>query len=163
VVDSVCIYRAPMRARDVDVPAGAGAEYGLASGVVGIGPGRGEKAKRALERFATAQAGVFVWTRDRAGDYHLGRIAGAVREDRSPAARAVGIVHVRDTTWLARAFQSADVPPAVAQTFARGGRNFQCTHDREAERMTAEIWLDEWHGPARPMDQAVGSEGRGPT
>lgn len=88
VSDNVCIYRAPMRARDLDVPAGAGAEYGLSSGVVGI-------------------------------------------------------VHVRDTTWLPRAFREHEVPPAVAQTFARGGRNFQRTHDHDAERMTAEIWRRE--------------------
>jgi hypothetical protein len=135
------IYRAPMRARDLDLPAGTGAEYGLARGVVGIGSGRGEKAARALHRFATLPSGVFVWTRDRAGDYHLGRIAGPVREDRSQAAIAVGIAYVRDTTWLARAFKEAEVPSAVAQTFARGGRNFQRTHDSQAERMTAEIWL----------------------
>lgn len=91
VADSVCIYGAPMRARDMDLPAGTGAEYGLARGVVGIGSDRGEKAARALHRFARVPRGAFVWTRDRAGDYHLGRIAGAVREDRSPAARAVGI------------------------------------------------------------------------
>jgi hypothetical protein len=138
--DSICIYRAPMRARDLDVPAGAGAEYGLSSGVVGIGPGRGEKAAQALHRFATIPPGVFVWTRDRAGNYHLGRIAGSVREDRSPAALAVGMVHVRDTTWLSRAFREQAVPAAVAQTFARGGRNFQRTHDVEAERITDEIW-----------------------
>jgi hypothetical protein len=143
VADNLRIYRAPMRARDLDVPAGAGAEYGLSSGVVGIGPGRGEKAARLLHRFATAPSGVFVWTRDRAGNYRLGRIAGAVRDDRSPAARAVGIVHVRDTTWLPHGFRELEVPPAVAQTFARGGRNFQRTHDHDAERMTAQIWRRE--------------------
>jgi hypothetical protein len=142
VADTVAIYRAPMRARDLDVPAGTGAEYGLASGVVGIGRGRGEKAARALDRFATVPSGGFVWTRDHAGDYHLGRIAGDLREDRSPAALAVGIEYVRDTKWLPRAFGEAEVPPAVAKTFARGGRNFQRTHDPEAERMTAEIWRD---------------------
>ncbi|HJS95127.1 MAG TPA: hypothetical protein VJ741_12760, partial [Solirubrobacteraceae bacterium] len=132
VAEDACIYRAPMRARNLDVPAGAGAEYGLASGVVGIGPGRGEKAARLLHRFATVPTGGFVWTRDRPGNYHLGRIAGAVREDGSPAARAVGIVHVREANWLPRAFSEDEVPPAVAQTFARGGRNFQRTHDSEA-------------------------------
>jgi hypothetical protein len=95
---------------------------------------------RMLHRFATVPVGVFVWTRDRGGRYRLGRIVGALREDRSPAARAVGIVHVRDTTWLPRALQEHEVPCAVAQTFARGGRNFQRTHDDEAERITAEIW-----------------------
>lgn len=140
--DTVRIYRAPMRARDLDVPAGAGAEYGLAHGLVGIGSGRGEKAARALHRFAEVPSGAFVWTRDRAGRYHLGRIAGAVREDGSPAARAVGIMNVRDADWLGRAFDETEVPPAVARTFARGGRNFQRTHDSEAERMTSRIWLD---------------------
>ncbi len=84
--------------------------------------------------------GAFVWTRDRDGAYHLGRIVGELREDRSAAARAVGIVHVRDTEWLDRTFQEAEVPAAVARTFARGGRNLQRTHDEEAERVTAAIW-----------------------
>jgi hypothetical protein len=154
----MCIYRAPMRARDLDVPAGAGAEYGLASGVVGIGPGRGEKAARMLHRFALVAMGAFVWTRDRTGAYHLGRITGAVREERSPAALEVGIVHVRDTSWLPRALQEAEVPPAVARTFARGGRNFQRTHDGEAERITAAIWLREHGEPAWSTDQAAGSD-----
>lgn len=137
------IYRAPMRARDVEAAAGAGAEYGLRSGVVGIGPGRGEKAARMLHRFADVREGAFVWTRDCAGGYHLGRITGSLREDRSAAARAVGIIYVRDTTWLDRGLAEPDVPPAVARTFARGGRNFQRTHDGAAERMTADIWLRE--------------------
>jgi hypothetical protein len=147
VAETVCIYRAPMRARDLELPAGAGAEYGLARGLVGIGPGRGDRAERAVHRFATLPSGVFVWTRDRAGRYHLGRIVGDVREDRSPDARAVGIVYVRDTTWLARAFEEPEVPAGVAYTFARGGRNFQRTHGREAERMTAEIWREQERGP----------------
>lgn len=163
VAETVCIYRAPMRARDLDLPPGAGAEYGLASGVVGIGSGRGAKATRMLHRFATAPIGVFVWTRDRAGDYHLGRIAGVAREDRSPAALAVGIVHVRDTTWLARSFREAEVPPAVARTFARGGRSFQRTHDDGAERMTVEIWLRERGGRARSTGQPAGPAGGGPS
>jgi hypothetical protein len=129
-----------MRARDLGLPAGTGAEYGLAHALVGIGSGRGEKAARAVHRFATLPSGVFVWTRDRRGAYHLGRITGDMREDRSPAARAVGIVYVRETTWLTRAFEEADVPSAVAKTFARGGRNFQRTHDTDAERRTSEIW-----------------------
>lgn len=134
------VYRAPMRARDLDVPPGAGAEYGLERGLVGIGPGGGEKAARMIHRFAMLPEGVFVWTRDRAGGYRVGRIAGALSEDGSPEARAVGITHVRPTSWLPRAFTEADVPAAVARTFARGGRNFQRTHDDEAERLTAELW-----------------------
>jgi hypothetical protein len=56
-----------------------------------------------VHRFATVREGAFAWTRDRAGEYHLGRIAGGLRS----------------------------------------GRNFQRTHDAEAERQTAEIWLRE--------------------
>ena len=60
----------------------------------------------------------------------------------------MGITRVRDAEWLERTFDEMDVPVAVAQTFARGGRNFQRTHDEEAERQTAEIWRRE-RGPAR--------------
>ncbi len=129
-----------MRARDLDVPAGAGAEYGIAQGLVGISPGEGVRAGRMVHRFATVPDGSFVWTRDQAGGYHLGRIAGPMREDRSAGARAVGLRHVRPTRWLERVFQGHQVPHPVAATFARGGRNFQRTHDRDAERLTAELW-----------------------
>ena len=37
VPGTVCIYRALMRARDLEVPRGAGAEYGLAAGLVEVG------------------------------------------------------------------------------------------------------------------------------
>jgi hypothetical protein len=129
------IFRAPMRARERDdVPAGAGAEFGLRAGVVGIGPGRG------LERFAALPGGTFVWTRDTAGLFHLGRISGPLRRDDSGPARAVGIEHVRPAAWLDRPFGEPEVPPGVAATFARGGRNFQRTRDEAAERRTAELW-----------------------
>ena len=129
-----------MRARALEVPAGAGAEYCLRTGSVGIGAGVGDRDARRLHRFAMVQEGAFVWTRDRAGAYRLGRIAGDVRAVRSAQAARVGITHVRPARWLHRAFAEAEVPAAVAQTFARGGRNFQRTHDVEAERLTAELW-----------------------
>ena len=135
----MAIYRAPMRARDIDVPAGAGADYGLEHGLVGIGGGD-ERSARRLHRFATVPDGAFVWTRDSGGGYRLGRITGPVREDGSAHARAVGIRHVRPARWLPSAFDQDDVPTAVARTFARGGLNFQQTHDAAAERLTAEIW-----------------------
>ena len=137
---AIAIYRAPMRARDSDVPAGAGSEYGVAHGVVGIGPGGGDKAERMTHRFATLPDGVFVWTRDQSGGYHLGRIAGPMREERSADARAVGIKFVRPTEWLGRSFREEEVPVAVARTFARGGRNLQRTHDAQAEQQTAALW-----------------------
>jgi hypothetical protein len=129
-----------MRARDLDLPAGVGAEHAIRRGVVGIGPGRGEKAARMLHRFATLPDGVFVWTRERGGAYRLGRISGPMREDSSRSARAVGIVYVRPATWLRRAFAHGAVPGGVAATFARGGRNFQRIHDEQAERLTARFW-----------------------
>lgn len=140
MVDGAWVYRAPMRARDLDLPPGVGAEHGLRHGVVGIGPGRGDKPDRMLHRFATLPDGVFVWTRDCGGNYRLGRISGPMNEDRSPAARAVDIVYVRPTHWLQRLFTESDVPRGVAATFARGGRNFQRIHAKESERLTAELW-----------------------
>ena len=152
------IYRAPMRARDRDRPEGAGAAFGLEQGLVGTGdaldtaPGtideaiaaagatHGSKAARMLERFAELPVGAFVWTQGPDGDYRLGRVTGPWRYDDSPAARAVGIHHVRPVKWLDRPVGDREVPAAVAQTFARGGRNFQRTHDREAERETAALW-----------------------
>jgi hypothetical protein len=152
-----------MRARDRDVPAGAGAEHGLEHGLVGIGDAldsppatlnaavqaaaaeHGDKAGRMLERFAELPGGTFVWTQT-ADRYHLGRLAGPWRYDDSPAARAVGIHHVRDADWLDRPFGEDEVPAAVAATFARGGRNLQRINDSGAERRTAELW--EEHAPA---------------
>ena len=126
-----------MRPRDRESPPGAGAEFGLREGLVGIGGGD----ERRAQRFAGVPEGSFVWTRDRAGDYWLGRIAGPCRDDVNPA----GLAHVRPADWLPRPFGEDAVPPAVAATFARGGPNFQRTHDAGAERRTAELWRD--HSP----------------
>jgi hypothetical protein len=152
------IYRAPMRSRERDVPAGVGAEHGVANGLVGIGEGlaatpstldeavaaAGErydaKAARMLQRFAELPDGTSVWTRLTDGTYRLGRIAGPWRYDASTAARTVGIHHVRPTRWLDRPIGEHEAPAAVAATFARGGRNLQRTHDAGAERRTAELW-----------------------
>jgi hypothetical protein len=131
-----------MRARDVEVPAGAGAEYCVGRGWVGIGVGPGERDARRLHRFALVPEGAFVWTRDGGGAYRLGRISGDLRAVRSAQAARLGITHVRPARWLDQGFAEAEVPAAVARTFARGGRNFQRTHDAEAERLTAGLWRD---------------------
>jgi hypothetical protein len=154
-----------MRARERDVPAGAGADHGLENGIVGTGDAldpppatagdavaaatraHGDKAGRMLRRFAGLPDGAFVWTRASDGRYHLGRIGGPWRYDDSPAAREVGMHHVRPATWLERPFGEDEVPVAVAATFRRGGRNFQRTHGENAERRTAELW-DAHGGPA---------------
>ncbi len=152
------IYRAPMRARDRDLPPGAGADFGLAHGLVGTGDAlpvapatlaaavaaaeraHGAKAARMLERFAALPDGTFVWTRASDGMFHVGRIAGSWRYDDSPAAHAVGIHHVRPAHWKDRPLGPEEVPAAVAETFARGGRNLQRTHGASAERRTSELW-----------------------
>ena len=128
-----------MRARDRDVP---GAAFGLRHGLVGMGDGRGEKAERMVRRFGELPDGVFVWTRDEDGAYHLGRIEGPLSYDDSAEAREVGIHHVRPARWLDHPFGEHEVPAAVAETFARGGRNFQRTHSDAAERRTEELWRE---------------------
>jgi hypothetical protein len=137
---TVPIYRAPMRARNRDLPPGAGADYCLHRGLVGIGPGDDTRRDELVHRFATVEDGVFVWTRDGGGAYRLGRIDGPLREDSSSGAGAVGITHIRGAKWLADPVPEADVPDAVRRTFARGGRNFQRTRDAVAERLTGAIW-----------------------
>jgi hypothetical protein len=136
------IYRAPMRARDRDAPRFAGAEHGVESGLVGIGDAHGEKADRMLRRFAELPDGTLVWSRTGEARYALGCIDGPWRYDDSRAARAVGIRHVRPARWLPRAFGPDEVPVAVAETFARGGRNLQRIHSDLAERQSAALWAD---------------------
>jgi hypothetical protein len=136
------IFRAPMRARDLDLPPGAGADVGLAHDLVGIG----DVADRAVERFASLPDGTFVWTRSSDGLFHLGRIAGPCA-DGAEETLAVGLRHVRPARWLDRPLCEDEVPAAVAATFARGGRNLQRTHDDAAERLTAELWATA--GPPR--------------
>lgn len=151
------IYRAPMRARALEAPRDAGARFGLEHGLVGIGdpldpPPRsldeaiaaarashGEKAARMLSRFASLPEGTFVWT-STGGRFHLGRIRGAWHYDRSAAAAAVGIPHVRPVEWLDHPFAADEAPAAVPAAFARGGRNLQRIRNSAAERATFELW-----------------------
>ena len=147
-----------MRARDRDLAAGAGAARGVQRGLVGIGDAlatvpqdlddaitmaaaeHGEKAGRMLQRFAGLPIDTLVWTRGPDGAFHLGRISGSWRYDEESGAQEVGIHHVRPTRWLAQSFGAGSVPPAVAATFARGGRNLQRINDVPAEQQSAELW-----------------------
>jgi hypothetical protein len=130
-----------MRARDRDVAPGVGADYGLREGVVGIGEAGGVGPAR-LQRFAGAPDGAFVWTRDSDGGFHLGRMGGPCRRAEGSAA---GLEYLRPVEWIERPFGDHEVPAAVAQTFARGGLNFQRTHSDEAERESESLWR-EWSG-----------------
>lgn len=152
------IYRAPMRARSLDLPPYEGARFGVERGVVGIGEviepqpespeeaaatlarTHNEKAGRMLARFAALPEGTFVWTRTEEDIYRLGRIMGPWRYDNSAGALRVGIPHVRETRWVGRELHLGEIPATVPQTFDRGGRNFQRIHDEEAERGTASLW-----------------------
>lgn len=147
-----------MRARDRDAPEGAGAAFGVAHGLVGTGDElddppttideavaaaadrHGEKAGRMLRAFAALPDGTFVWTREAEGAYRLGRIAGPWRYDDSPAAREVGIHHVRPARWLPATFDDERTPAGVLHTYGRGGRNLQRTHDEDAEIATRALW-----------------------
>jgi hypothetical protein len=158
LVNGEPIYRAPMRARDRDLPAGAGAARGLQKGFVGIGDAlvkapdtlaeaieaasveHGEKAGRMLRGFARLSVGTLVWTQGPDGAFHLGRIHGPWRYDDGSGARDVGIHHTRATQWLDRPFGTDTAPPAVAAAFARGGRNLQRIKDERAEQQSVEFW-----------------------
>lgn len=137
----VHVYRAPMRSRSDIIPPYAGVERGLAHGLCGIGgrldavPGDlaealaltearyGDRAAARLRRWHDVPVGSTVWTRDEAGEFHVGTVTGSWTYDGSPEAELVDLVHVRSCTW--RAVPDDDVPEAVVETFARGGRNFQ--------------------------------------
>lgn len=139
------MMRAPMRARTVEAPRGAGADHGVERGLVAIGEPlarvpasldaaveatvaeHGAKAGRMLERFAALPEGTVVWTQDSGGVFHRGTIAGPWTYDASAEALLLGLVNVRAAAW-AEAFGPDDVPARVAATFARGGRNLQAIH-----------------------------------
>ncbi len=133
-------YRAPMWSRLDEVDRAAAVAWALEHDVCGVG-GRLEAPPRDLEdavnqvacawdgrvaarlrRFAEVEDGAHVWTRDAGGLFHEGVLRGAWSYDGSRAAYAVDLTHVRPCTW---SDTPVDPPPAVLETFARGGRNFQ--------------------------------------
>jgi hypothetical protein len=134
------VYRAPMRSRSDDFDAQAAVDRALRLGVVGFGEAAAsdERLERRVERFAEADDGAFVWTRDADGRYWLGRLDGPYRYDRD--GEDVDLVHVRPCRWLSRPLPESDVPPAVVATFGRGGRNFQQTHSPTVAGETGRIW-----------------------
>lgn len=128
-----------MRSRRDDVGHAAAVDRALSLGLVGMGEATEDRAERRLERFVAAPEGAFVWTRDpRSGALHVGRITGAWRRDEHGA--PVDLVNVRDCDWAAEPVDAALVPAAVAQTFGRGGRNFQQIHPGDVEAQTAAVW-----------------------
>ena len=130
-----------MRSRRDDLDPQAAIDRALTSGVVGFGDAEtADRLSRRIERFARIDDGAFVWTRDGAGFYWLGRITGPYFRDSSDTAAAVDLVHVRPCRWLADPLAEPDVPAAVVATFGRGGRNFQRTHSPQVGAQTARVW-----------------------
>lgn len=136
----VAVYRAPMRSRSDDIDWAATIERALRMGLVGFGDIDGTD--RRVTRFAAVDDGSFVWTRDAAGWYRLGRIAGPYRCDDSAEAVTVDLVHVRPCRWSAHPLPEHRVPAAVLATFARGGRNFQQTHDAAVGAASEAAWSE---------------------
>ncbi|WP_127782628.1 GAF domain-containing protein [Rhodococcus sp. X156] len=154
------VFRAPMHSRREDAGPGPSVARALALGVCGTGgvlslapadlataveraaAELDERTARRLERFGAVPDGSFVWTRDAEGSYWLGRLDGPYRYDGSPEAAAVDLVHVRDCQWRETPVPEPEVPAATLQTFARGGRNFQQTHDGRVAEQTARLWSD---------------------
>lgn len=133
------VYRAPMRSRSDDFDAAAAFERALTRGLVGFGEaGADDRLQRRVDRFAGVADGSFVWTRDPAGLYWLGRIDGPYFYDSGGA--AVDLVHVRPCRWLTRPLTEPAVPAAVVATFGRGGRNFQQTHGDDVGAQTQRAW-----------------------
>jgi hypothetical protein len=137
------VYRAPMRSRRDDVDIAETHDRAFALGLCGLGDAAGDpRFDRRVDRFVHVEYGSHVWTREVDGRYRLGRIDGPYRYDSSAAAAAVDLVHVRPCTWLPEPLIESKVPAAVIATFARGGRNFQRTHDEPAELQSERIWSE---------------------
>ncbi|MDJ0468318.1 GAF domain-containing protein [Rhodococcoides fascians] len=124
------VYRAPMP---------NGVERALTYGLCGMSA-NDERSLRRVERFEQVADGSFVWTRTEHGEYFLGRITGPLREDHSADAVASNLTFVRDCEWIGEPVPEHEVPAATLRTFARGGRNFQQTHDPKVGAESATVW-----------------------
>jgi hypothetical protein len=149
----VAVYRAPMRSGRDDVGVAETHDRAFTLGLCGFGDAAEDpRFDRRVARFTEVADGSYAWTLDVDGLYRLGRIDGPYRHDASAAAAAVDLVHVRACTWLPDPLTEAAVPAAVVATFARGGRNFQQTHDAAVGSETERIWAARQTG--RPPSRA---------
>lgn len=138
------VYRAPMRSRSDDVDAAAAVEWALSAGVVGVGrrgaPHELDRIEARRQRFGDVPDGAFVWTLDGDGLVYVGQITGPVRDE--PHGAPHDLEQVRPCRWHRDPVPPARIPPAVAATFERGGRNFQRTRADGVGRQTALLWAD---------------------
>lgn len=103
--------------------------------------GWGRTSAQIVRRFgADARVGDFVWTRDTAGRYLLGKIAGEYRYDGSGAAKKVDVHQVRDVEWAPRALNDLEVPGGVIRRFIGVGQSFSRVHDAPAQLLTPYLW-----------------------
>lgn len=149
-------WRAPMRSRVLDLPPGTEAADAVARGRCAIGgvvapapesldealaavaDRHGERFAARLRRFAALPERTFVWTREADGCYRLGRLAGPWRYEADH--EELDLPHARPARWLDDRLAEEDVPPSVAETFGRGGRNLQRIHDPDAGPASAALW-----------------------
>ena len=137
------VFRAPLRSRLDSVDPRLASDRAFRLGVCGLG-GRlsvaprsredalartsdeyDERVARRLERFMAVPDGSVVWTRESDGMFRAGTLTGPWRYDADPAAYEADLVNVRNCDWDAEPLPEHRVPPAVAATYRRGGRNFQ--------------------------------------
>lgn len=152
------VYRAPMRSRRSDAEPGAAVERALRLGLCGMGgvlakgPSNTADALAALrsqyderfaarvQRFAAAEDGSLVWTRDIDGLFWLGQLEGPWRYDGAAEATRVDLVHVRPCRWLDAPTAQQQVPAGVLAAFARGGKNWQRIHAPGVYPESKRLW-----------------------
>lgn len=130
----VHVYRAPLRSRRDDIDPAATLARALSLGMCGFG----EAPQNRVRRFAEAEDGSLVWTRDGDGLFWLGQIDGPYSYD--PDGAVVDLVHIRPCTWGPRPFTEAATPAAVVATYGRGGRNFQQIHHPAVGAQSQALW-----------------------
>ncbi|CAJ1508622.1 GAF domain-containing protein [[Mycobacterium] burgundiense] len=151
-------YRAPLRSRRDDIDAAQTFRRALSLGLCGFGgvlrPAPAdlaaalrlaaeqydERTSARIARFAAVADGALVWTRAADGMFWLGRIEGPWRYDKTAAAAAVDLVHVRRCGWAPRPFLERHTPAAVVATFRRGGKNFQRIRAESAGPESERCW-----------------------
>lgn len=103
--------------------------------------------RRLAER---AEVGDLVWTRDRSGDYWLGRISGEWRFDASEAATRWDLNNVRPCEWLDAPKRDYQVPGGVVRSFIGAGSSFRRVGGAAACRMSQLIYEADSGGRASP-------------
>jgi hypothetical protein len=112
----------------------------------------GKRAMWTVRRFGReAKVGDFVWTRDLAGRFRLGQIAGPYRYVNNAKARRTDTHQVRRCEWAPRPLGDLEVPGAIIRAFSGTASSFDRIHNEGARRYTRWLW-EELHGrKPRPL------------